>query len=271
MSVNADSLPIEDVHPVEVPVSQPEKESVTPPVENTPEPVAAAPQDKAPQQSPPTHQIPKWRLDEVLEQNRELKARLSQHQPQQQPQQPQAEEPPKQEDFQSFEHWQIELGKYGARQELSRHHNQMQQAQQVQQFHERVRTADSNFEAKIFEAEAIDPTLRAALENAPRLRDDLQLMLKESDHPVALVKHLAANPAEVFRLNQMRPDLALREMVKAEMKLTAVPGGPSKMPSAKAPNLDPVGGGNTPAPKDPYSRDTSEIDYVTATRKLKRG
>lgn len=265
MSVNADSLPIEDLNPAEVPVSPPVQEPVAPPVEEAPkeEPVV---QDKQPQHVP-NETVPRWRLNEVLEQVRQLKAQVPQA-PQQQPQQPAAPTAPKEEDFADWPSYNAAIVAHTVQQELQKHGVQQAQEAQARQFHDRIKTADNTWEEKVYAESAKDPKFIETLTNAPALRPDLQLMLKESDDPIALAKYLAANPAQVIAMNQMPYEKSIREMTKAEMSLTTGKAGPSKIPAKQVPDLDPVRGGNTPAPKNAYRDAVSEVDYVAATRKL---
>lgn len=264
----ADSLPIEDVFPA-APDSTPAQEPVVPPVEEkTPEPVTPAPQDKAPQQPP--QMIPKWRLDEVLEKNRALMAERNQHNPQQP--QPNAPKAPTQDQFATYDEFfdakAAFTAREAARQEWATLNRQQQQEAQGRTFQERVQAADTSFDQKLYEASTTNPKILEKLANAPTLHPALQMVLKESDSPISLAEHLADNPAIVLELNRMSPDKAIAALVRMENKLTTVSGGPSKMPSAKAPNLDPVGGGTTPSKKDPYAKETSVEDYVAATRRL---
>jgi len=263
MSANADNLPIEDVFPAEVSESTPVvEEPVAPPVVETPkeEPVV---QDKQPQTAP---QIPKWRLDEVLEQNRALKAQLAQvpHQPQPQS----TPSAPKEEDYPDWASFNAAVVAHTVQQELKKHEQATSQQQQLRQHQERLMKADSTWEEKVYAETAKDPNFQKALMDAPTLRPELQLALKESDDPIALARFLAANPEKIISMNRMSFEQGIRELGRTEARLATVTAGPSKIPAKQAPNLDPVGGGNTPPPKNPYSPQSSEVDYVAATRRL---
>lgn len=266
----ADSLPIEDVFPAEVPDSTPVEAPVAPPIEKAPEPVTPASQDKTPQPNVQPQMIPKWRLDEVLEQNRAFKAQLQQHAPSQP--QPSAPQAPKQEDYPSYEAYIRAEAAFtatqAARQEWTNLNRQQQQEAQGRTFQERVQAADTSFDQKLYEASNVNPKILEKLANAPTLFPHLQMALKESDSPISLAEHLADNPSIVLELNRMAPDKAIAALVRMENKLTTVSGGPSKMPSAKAPAIDPVGGTSTPQKKDPYKPETSVEDYIAATRRL---
>jgi hypothetical protein len=268
MSANADNLPIEDVFPVEAQVSTPViEEPVVPPVEETPKPEPVV-QDKQPQ-NVPHPQIPKWRLDEVLEQNRALKAQLAQAPVQPQPQQAQsAQSAPKEEDYPDWASYNAAVVAHTVQQELQKRDHVNSQQAQARQHHERVVKAESTWEEKVYAETAKDPSFQEALMNAPALRPDLQLMLKESDDPIALAKFLTANPDKIIALNRMPYEQGIRELGRTEARLTTVTAGPSKIPAKQAPNLDPVTGGNTPPPKSPYSPQSSEVDYLAATRRL---
>jgi hypothetical protein len=214
--------------------------------------------------------IPKWRLDEVLEKNRALMAERQQHAPAQP--QPNAPQAPKQEDYPSYEAYIRAEAAFtatqAARQEWANLNRQQQQEAQGRTYQERVETANTTFDQKLYEASTANPKLLEKLANAPTLFPHLQMALKESESPISLAEHLADNPAIVLELNRMAPDKAIAALVRMESKLTTVSGGPSKMPSAKAPNLDPVGGGNTPSKKDPYHKDSSVEEYLLGTRPL---
>ncbi len=131
-----------------------------------------------------------------------------------------------------------------------------------------MKKADTTWEEKVYTESAKDPKFIESIQNAPALRPDLQLMLKESDDPIALARFLAANPGQIIAMNQMPFEKGIRELTKAEMSLTTVKAGPSKIPAKQAPDLDPVTGGNTPPAKNAYRDSVSEVDYVAATRKL---
>lgn len=225
--------------PAEAPESQPAEgsESQTPANEPAKEPAAASQQ--------PPQMIPKWRFDEVNEQlKQERQARLQSQQsaPQNQPTQPQ---PPKQEDFGTWEEFVRADARFvaqqEARQEFQRARQEEQRQTQTRGFQERVETADAKFSEKLYEATAKNPALMQKLQNAPSLRGDLQLALKESDAPVALAEHLADNPGLVIQLNQMQPDRAWREMGRIEAKLAGASGQPPKVSQMPKP-MTPVGG-----------------------------
>src|SRR4051812_6356208 len=101
----------------ETPSAQPATQGSESPTQ-TPEPAAgSAQQAQGAHQQPPM--IPKWRLDEVLEQNRQLKAQM--HQQPQQPAQPKAAEDgrPKQGDFETYEDFIRADTRYETRQEFA--------------------------------------------------------------------------------------------------------------------------------------------------------
>lgn len=268
MSANADNLPIEDVFPAEAPESTPVvEEPVVPPVVETPksEPVV---QDKQPQ-TVPNETVPRWRLNEEIEKRRALEARLqSVPQAQPQPQQQSTPSAPKEEDFADWASFNAAVIAYTVQQELQKRELADRQQQQSRQFQERVEKADMTWEEKVYAESAKDPNFQKALMDAPALRPDLQLMVKESDDPIALAKYLAANPEKILAMNRMPYEQGIREMGRTEARLATVTAGPSKIPAKQAPDLDPVGGGNTPPPKNPYSPQSSEVDYLAATRRL---
>lgn len=264
MSVNANDLPIEDVFP-EVPASPPVEEPVVPPVVETPKPEPVV-QDKQPQQIP-NETVPRWRLNEEIEKRRALEQRL-----QSVPQQPQPAAPsaPKEEDFADFASYNAAVVAHTVQQELAKERQNQSQQEQTRQFYDRVKKADSTWEEKIYAESAKDPKFIESIQNSPLLRPELQLMLKESDDPIGLAKFLAANPGQIIAMNNMSFEKAIREMTKAELSLTTGKAGPSKIPAKEAPDLDPVTGGNQPAPKNVYKDNVSEVDYVAATRRLPR-
>lgn len=228
------------------PESQPAQGSDT----QTAEPGAAsvpAQQAQGVQQQPPM--IPKWRLDEVLEQNRQLKAAVQQQQPQAQPK-PASDGAPKQDDFQTYEDYLDARAAYRTRQEIARIREEETQRNQAKGFEERVKKADETFTEKIYAAATKKPELLQKIQNAPALRPDIQLFgLKESDTPDILAEHLADNPMLILQLNQMPMEKALREIGKIEAKLTGSSGQPPRKPSAGIPALDAVGAGNKPGPR----------------------
>lgn len=283
MSDNAEELSTQELFPEQdAPVAEPDKAPETPapePKETPKETPSPAPSDKGQQQEQQTHWIPKWRLDEVLEQNRQLKAQVPQ---QPNPQQPQARQPapqapvqPNEADYPNWEEFRKAEREYfraeaafQAEQVIQRHQQQSTQAQQYQALQQRVEKADTDWNADLYAATQKNPALIQKLQNAPALRPDLQLVLKESKARVALAEHLADNPAMVLQINQMPPDQAIWAMSEAAFKLTAATGGPQKKPSAQAPDLDPVGGGNRTTKKNPYSPDASVEDFIFGTARL---
>lgn len=282
MENTAEELDIQDLSPVEenAPAAEPDvTETETPAPEakdKTEEAPSPAPSDKGQQQDPNQHWIPKWRLDEVLEQNRQLKALTQQARPQPQipqaPQQSEGEKEPTQDQYDSYESYVEARAEFRARQtvraELQTLQQQSTQAQQTREFQERIEKADTDWNQDLYAATQKNPTLVQKLANAPTLRPDLALALKESKGRVALAEHLADNPAMVIEMNRMRPDQALRTLIETEFKLTAATGGPQRKPSAQAPNLDPVGGGNRPVKKNPYSPDASMEEFIFGTAKI---
>lgn len=256
-----------EIPQTETPVAAPESQ----PAQGGDTPAAPAPAEAAaPAASQQPQMIPKWRFDEV---NEQLKA-MRQQQPQQaQPQKPTAAEPqaPRQEDFNTWEEYVRADARFvaqqEARQEFQRARQAEQQQAQSQKWSERVETAETKFSEKLYEATAKNPALIQKLQNAPFLRGDLQLALKESDAPIALAEHLADNPVLVLQLNQMAPDRAWREMGRIEAKLAGSTGQPPpRKPSAGVPDMQPVGAGNKPGAIDPYDPNTSTEDYVRLTR-----
>lgn len=267
MSANADSLPIEDVFPAEVPVSTPAiEEPVVPPVVEAPksEPVV---QDKQPQQIP-NETVPRWRLNEEIEKRRVLEARLQSVAPVQQPQAPAAPSAPKEEDYADFASYNAAVVAHTVQQELQKREQHQNQQAQNQQFYERVKKADATWEEAIYAESAKDPGFIESIQNAPAFRPELQLMLKEADDKIGLARYFAANPGQIIALNNMPFEKAIREMTKAELSLTTAKAGPSKIPAKQAPDLDPVTGGITPPQKNAYRDNVSEADFVAATRRL---
>lgn len=231
-----------------------------------------ASQDKTPANSE-VPKIPKWRLDQVLEQNRALKAQLDQHRPQdQQPnQQHNAVEFNKSaEDFSTYEEYIEARAEFRAREAVRQEfiNAQARQSQEAQKrsWQERLENADTQFSDKLAEAAEKNPKLMQKLMDAPTLRDDLQLLLKESKSPVALAEYMADNHAFVIKLNQMPMDKAIYTMAETEYKLTAAKGGPSKKPSSQAPDLDPVNGGNRTTKKSPYDPNASMEEFIYGKR-----
>jgi len=242
--------------------SQPAPASDTPAPEQTETP---APSGEAKQPIPET--VPRTRLNEVIaERNREraekaqLLAALQQangNRPQQQAPQAQIESIPKQEDYPSFEAWQVALGRFGAQQEFKTLQQQQQQGEMQRRFQDRIGKAQTNFNTKITAAMATDPSVMDVLGQAPvPLRNDIQVPFMELDHPVEVGKHLAMHPEIVTQLNQMYPDQAARELSKLEYKLAGSTGQPkvSQMPKP----MTPVGTAKA------GSGDTYTQDKVTA-------
>lgn len=280
MENTADELDIQDVHPQveDAPAAEPDEQGTdTPAADPKGEPnedPKPAPTDKVQQQDPKDHWIPKWRLDEVLEQNRQLKAMTQQAKPQAIPQAQRdgGEKEPTQDQYATYEEYIEARADYRAARtvdaKLQALQQQATQAQQYKEVQDRVEKAEVDWNADLYAATQKNPTLIQKLANAPSLRPDLQLLLKESKARVAVAEHLADNPALVIQMNQMPPDRALRALVETEFKLTAVTGGPQKKPSSQAPSLDPVGGSNIPVKKSPYAQDASMEEYIFGTAKL---
>jgi hypothetical protein len=192
-------------------------------------------------------------------------------QPHQAPQ-AEGEKEPTQNQFDTYEKYVDARAEFRARQtaraEFQTLIQQSTQAQQNKDLQDRVEKARNDWNADFYAATQKNPALLQKIANSPALRSDLELLVMESKARIALAEHLADNPALVVQMNQMRPDMAIRTLVEAELKLTAATGGPQRKPSAQAPNLDPVGGGNRSVKKNPYSQDASMEEFIFGTAPL---
>lgn len=212
--------------------------------------------------------IPKPRFDEVNRRMHEAEAEIARYRnPAQSQEQPKG--PPKQDEYATYEEYIRADSRFHAEQAAEKKWNDLSQRAQQQDFQRKASTrladAESNWVSKVSSA---PPATIQAIQAAPVAPvQTAWIQIQEADNNVAVAEFLSKNPAEMTRINQMWPDQQAREIARLDVKLAAS-GGPSKMPSAKAPNLDPVGGGNTPAKKDPYNTTTSAEDYVLATRRL---
>lgn len=267
MSDAADKLDIQDVHP-EVPAAEPIQEAVTPPVEPVKEASPAPPNQV--QQPIPNDYVPRWRLNEEVQKRRELESRMA-------PQQPQVDTDPrpKADTYDDYNAYLAEdaawNGRHAARQEFTRLRQGEQAQTQQQQVQQRAEQALQTWSAKIGDMATRDPARHArALETLGALPVELGLSVLEDANAKELTEFFTDNPNEAYRISRLAPMMAGRELERLGTKLTAASGGPQKKPSAQVPNLDPVGGGSNPGKKSPYSSQSSEGDYVAATRRLPR-
>lgn len=253
----------------EAPASQPAQGNETPATTTTPE-TGSAPQGRSDSQ-PPT--IPKYRFDDVNHRmqaaEREL-AQLRQAQNQQPP--APAPQPPKQDDFQTYEEYIRADAKFVAEQAAEAKWNgfqqQQQQAAQRQAEQTRAQTADQNWNQKTSEAAAKYPDFEQKLFTAPNIfSDHTRAVLKASPMAGDLAYHLASNPEIIGRLNGMHPLDAAAELGRIEGKL-AGSTTPPKTSVSKAPKpISPVGSGKTPASRD-FSPDMSQEEFDATFKPL---
>jgi len=246
MSEDANEVQETTPEVVDAPESQPAEASDTPaaPEQRKPEP---APQSG---QQPPDH-VPYWRLKELADQNRALKAQLSQQAPQQPNQQPntQAAQAPKPEDFPTYEDFLDARAEFRAkeatRKEWAAIKAEEQQAQRVQAEQTRAQSAESNWSQRASEAAAKYPDFEQKISTVAPLNPVAQAVLKASPMAGDLAYHLAAHPELIDKLNGMHPLDQAAEMGRIEGKLTGTGGQPkvSQMPKP----MTPINGGKSNA------------------------
>ncbi len=257
MLADANQEPTQDNEEIqETPEAQPGESGGDSPATDTDEAKGGAPQG-AQQQSQDT--VPRWRLNEEIAKRRELESRFQQPpQQQQQPAEDQAPKRPKEADFNSFEEFEAakesfatESAKHAARQEFKRLRADEARQAQGMSFQQRITKAKESFIEKVYEAEAKEPGLVQKLQNAPSLREEIEILgLKESDDPVSLARHLADNPNVILQLNQMPLEKALREMGRMEAKLQGAGGQPQAKVSQMPRPMQPVGTGKAGGSKE---------------------
>lgn len=234
----------------EVPAAQPETTGSDTPAQDNDAGKGGAPQG-AQQHSQDT--VPRWRLNEEIAKRRELESRFQQPPQQQQSTEDQPPKRPKESDYGSFEDFEtakevyvLQSAQYAARQEHRRLRAEEARQAQGMSFQQRISKARETFAEKVYEAEAKDPGLVQKLQNAPSLREELEIEgLKESDDPVSLARHLADNPGVILQLNQMPLGKALKEMGRIEAKLQGSAGQTQTKVSQMPKPMQPVGTGKS--------------------------
>ena len=97
-----------------------------------------------------------------------------------------------------------------------------------------------------------------------RLPGDLWAHVMDSDKPGELAEYLLKNQTVTQGLFNMPLASAYRELGRIEGRLTGQQAAPNKKPASQVPDLDPVGKGNRPNGRDPFSKDASDEDFITA-------
>jgi hypothetical protein len=252
MSNDANQVELDsNTQTVEAPDAQPVQASETPAVTEQVK-QDPAPHGQGAQQTPDT--VPYWRVKELADQNRELKERL--RMASQPPQNTQASspqtQPPKQEDFQTYEDYVEARAEFKAKETVRKEWENIQEGQrrqtQAQAEHARSQTVESNWSQKATEASNKYQDFERKLSTAPSLTNAHALaVLKGSPMAGDLAYHLASNHDIVMRLNGMHPIDAAAELGRIEGKLQGQSSQPQKKPAAGIPALEPVKGANNSA------------------------
>lgn len=117
----------------------------------------------------------------------------------------------------------------------------------------------ANFSQKLDAEYEKDPEFYDMVHD-PRLKflnGPLFQQLQESDNPVAILRHLAANPQEGFRLYQMNEFGIARELGKLEAKLTTTPQPDNKVSGAPPP-INALKGNEALTGSDPLTSGTDD-------------
>ncbi len=175
----------------------------------------------------------------------------SQQQPQQPETQAQTPQKPTEDDFDSYEDYLIELGKWGAKRELEEQQSkakqyeaQAKQQQLAQSFAEKEAAYRANHPD--YDRVARDPYLPVT--------DAMAEAIASSDNGPEVLHHLGNNRNEAARIANLSPYQQVRELTLLEARLTAKPE--PKQTSAPEP-ISPVGG-NQPAQADPSKMSIEE-------------
>lgn len=168
-----------------------------------------------------------------------------QQQPQQQQQRAAGEGEPQRDQFESYEDYIRAIGRFEAKQELSKERtaSQQREQQEAQQRYQQqlVKVAEQRIEAGRKEYADFDAVINeAAEEGTLPIGSPLHMAIIESDLGHKIAYHLAKNPEEAERLASLPQRQMDRELGKLEVKLAAAP-----VQKPKSKPINPVGGASS--------------------------
>ncbi len=189
------------------------------------------------------HSVPVHVLIEERRARQQAERELAQFRNQRQPQQPVDADPkPRQDDFSDFSDFTRAEARWEGRQAAKETIQQERQRQAQEKVYQDRATATQTAIAKYREKTASeDASFHNTAMSLP-LGDDLWSSVMESDHSPALVKHFAANPAEIYRLQGLGVRQMEREVGRLEAKLAGAGGQPQKVTQMPK-TITPVGSG----------------------------
>jgi hypothetical protein len=133
------------------------------------------------------------------------------------------------------------------------------------------RDAAAKMQRNISQARAkhqdIDSVIQGMSDAGINFADPVAIAIANSDHVADLIMHFGkTNPGDAFRISEMPLHAALVELGRIESTLSKGNGSPVKPTNAPAPGTPVVS--DKPSQRDPYRIETSEADYIAATRRL---
>lgn len=159
--------------------------------------------------------------------------------------------PPSVNDFENYDDFMKESIKYDLRKE----NEKVQQENRLKQQQDKQKEIEREFFARVAKAqEEKFPDYDEVIRSVPiTLGSEVLQAIKESEVGPEVAYHLAKNPSEITRINQMSVASAVREIGKLEAKLTTVV--PTSKPTIKV--------SQAPEPIKPVKEGTSAvaIDY----------
>jgi hypothetical protein len=126
------------------------------------------------------------------------------------------------------------------------------QAYQQHQYEQTQQAQTAQWNGRLQDARAQNPTLMASLNPDTPMSLPMQHLAMDSPHGIQILQWLSAHPDESQRISTLHPAETYREMGKLEARLeAALSRGPARVVSnAKAP-IKPLG--TSPIPADPFA------------------
>lgn len=159
----------------------------------------------------------------------------------------QGEQPPKRDDFDSYEAFLQADARYMARMEARQMLESERRAQQAQTEHVSAQEQERRFYAQMDKARDAIPDFDEVMEGASEapVTQAMRTAIFESDVGALLTYHLAKNPAEAQRIARLSPVAQLKAIGAIEASLQRKPE--PQVSKAPAP-IKPIGGGSGGAP-----------------------
>ncbi len=155
-------------------------------------------------------------------------------------------------------------GRKVAREEFHRLETARQQHKQQTKAQQQIQTVEEKYTTTMdLAAEKFDDfeDVISSVSN-PNLDPNVAFAIKDSDIGGEIFYHLASNPKELKRFQEMPPVRAVKEIGKLETKLTT---GPKKKPLTKMPKpVSTIGTGKVKSQKE-YGNDTTIDEFLSST------